>query len=98
MHASGMKQPNELGCFDMLGNASEWCTGAVDLAWDPGRPRPGNDALEILVVEDEHHVVDSRGGSFLDPSADVRSANRNLRHPNERLPAFGLRLARTLPR
>src|SRR5262249_10132556 len=26
MHPAGLKQPNDLGLFDMLGNAYEWCT------------------------------------------------------------------------
>jgi serine/threonine protein kinase/formylglycine-generating enzyme required for sulfatase activity len=98
MHPSGQKRPNELGLFDVLGNASEWCTGTVDQSWDPERPRPRDDVLQLLLVEDTKQVVDSRGGSFLDPSADVRSANRNLRRPNERLPFFGMRLARTCPK
>jgi len=98
MHRSGLKRPNEMGLFDVLGNASEWCTGTVALAWDPNKPRPREDRLELPTIDDDHQVVDSRGGSFLDPSADVRSANRNLRKPSERLPSFGMRLARTCPK
>jgi len=98
MHRPGLKRPNETGLFDVLGNASEWCTGTVQLAWDPNRPRPREDTLQLLTIEDDYQAVDSRGGSFLDPSADARSANRNLRRPNERLPYFGMRLARTCPR
>jgi formylglycine-generating enzyme required for sulfatase activity len=92
MHASGLKRPNELGLFDVLGNASEWCTG---LTSDPNQQRDGEDTLPLLLIKDDNGVVDSRGGSSLDPAADVRSANRNLRRPNERLPFFGMRLART---
>jgi serine/threonine protein kinase len=60
-------------------------------------PRPREDKLQLLTIRDDQ-TVDSRGGSFLDPSADVRSANRNLRRPYERLPYFGMRLARTCPK
>jgi len=98
MHRSGLKRPNEMGLFDVLGNASEWCTGTVDLRRDLNQPRPREDTLELLTIRDDYQAVDSRGGSFLDPSADVRSANRNLRRPNERLPYFGMRLARTCPK
>ena len=97
MHRPGLKRPNEMGLFDVLGNASEWCTGTLDLSWDPSKPRPREDTLQLLTIQDDQ-AVDSRGGSFLDPSADVRSANRNLRRPNERLPYFGMRLARTCPK
>jgi serine/threonine protein kinase/formylglycine-generating enzyme required for sulfatase activity len=98
MHPSGLKRPNEMGLFDALGNAAEWCTGTVADAWDPSKPRPREDKLELLAIDGEHQTVDSRGGSFLDPSADVRSANRNLRRLHERLPYFGIRLARTCPK
>jgi serine/threonine protein kinase/formylglycine-generating enzyme required for sulfatase activity len=98
MHPSGLKRPNELGLFDVLGNAAEWCTGTAANAWDPNQPRPHEDKLELLTIDDANQTVDSRGGSFLDPSADVRSANRNLRRLHERLPFFGMRLARTCPR
>jgi hypothetical protein len=81
----------------LLGNASEWCAATLDLYRGPNQPRPREDALELVTIQDEQQVVDARGGSFLDPSADVRSANRNLRRPSERLPYFGMRLARTCP-
>jgi formylglycine-generating enzyme required for sulfatase activity len=97
MHPSGQKRPNELGLFDMLGNASEWTTSTVEKSWDSNRPLLRDDVLERLVVEDTV-FIDSRGGSFLDPSADVRSANRSLKRPNERLPILGMRLARTCPK
>jgi formylglycine-generating enzyme required for sulfatase activity len=97
MHRPGLKRPNELGLFDTLGNASEWCMGALDLNRDANEQRPKEDRLLLLTIQDDQGV-DSRGGSSLDPSADVRSANRNIRHPNERLPFFGMRLARTCPK
>ncbi len=96
-HPPGLKRPNEMGLFDVMGNASEWCMGTLDPNWDPTQPGPREDLLRLLKIQDDQGV-DSRGGSFLDPSADVRSANRNIRHPNERLPFFGMRLARTCPR
>ena len=39
MHPPGLKRPNEMGLFDVLGNASEWCT---DLGgWTPTTSGPG---------------------------------------------------------
>jgi serine/threonine protein kinase/formylglycine-generating enzyme required for sulfatase activity len=96
-HPPGQKRPNEIGLFDVLGNASEWCMGTMDLGRDPNDAVPREDTIQLLKIQDDQGV-DSRGGSFLDPSADVRSANRNIRHPNERLPFFGMRLVRTCPR
>ena len=84
MHPSGLKRPNEMGLFDVLGNASEWCTGTVDFAWDPSVARSREDTLQLLLIHDDQQASDSRGGSFLDPSADIRCANRNLRRPHER--------------
>ena len=98
MHPSGLKRPNEMGLFDVLGNASEWCAATLDMYRPDDQTRPTEDRLEMLTIRDEHQAVDARGGSFLDPSADVRSANRNIRRPNERLPNIGMRIARTCPR
>ncbi len=98
MHRPGIKLPNEIGLFDVLGNASEWCAATMDLYRGENQPRPTEDTLELLSIQDEQQAVDARGGSFLDPSADVRSANRNVRRPIERLPFIGMRLARTCPK
>jgi formylglycine-generating enzyme required for sulfatase activity/tRNA A-37 threonylcarbamoyl transferase component Bud32 len=97
MHRSGLKRPNNTGLFDALGNASEWCTGTLVNSRNPIQPLPREDTLELLTIPLDQ-AVEFRGGSFLDPSAEVRSANRNTRRPNERLPYYGLRVARTCPK
>jgi formylglycine-generating enzyme required for sulfatase activity len=97
MHPPGLKPPNDLGMFDMLGNASEWCITLLDLNKDPNFFRTGEDTLLFRVAR-EGYGIDSRGGSFLDPSADIRPANRNIRRLLERLPVFGFRLVRTVAR
>ncbi len=94
LHPPGLKLPNDAGLFDILGNASEWCIEVVD---DPNDIRTREDILQFAQVNGGD-AVDSRGGSILDPSADIRSANRNLHKSVERLPYFGFRLARTCPR
>jgi formylglycine-generating enzyme required for sulfatase activity len=95
-HAPGLKRPNEMGLFDILGNASESCMGTIDMS-RPFTEPPWVDTIQLLTVRHDQGV-DSRGGSFLDTAADVRSASRNIHRLNERLPFFGLRLARTLPK
>jgi serine/threonine protein kinase/formylglycine-generating enzyme required for sulfatase activity len=97
MHPPGLKPPNDMGMFDILGNASEWCIGLVDLYRDPNIFRTRDDTLPATTAGDGYGV-DTRGGSFLDPSADIRPANRNIRRVAERLPFFGFRLARTCPK
>ena len=97
-HPPGLKPPNDAGLFDVMGNASEWCMSLVDLSRDPNDIRTEGGPPRDHRRSTENCGVDSRGGSFLDPSADIRSANRNIRRPNERLPYFGMRLARTCPR
>ncbi len=96
-HPPGLKPPNDAGLFDALGNASEWCMSVADLSFDVNDVRTKEDRLATTTVT-ETCGLDSRGGSFLDPSADIRSANRNIRRLNERLPYFGIRLARTCPK
>jgi formylglycine-generating enzyme required for sulfatase activity len=97
LHPPALKPPNDLGLFDILGNASEWCFGLVDTGHDPNAIKTKEDRLWFTEVK-EGFGVDTRGGSFLDAAGDIRPANRNIRRPIERLPYFGIRLARTCPR
>ncbi|RUL88689.1 bifunctional serine/threonine-protein kinase/formylglycine-generating enzyme family protein [Tautonia sociabilis] len=96
MHPVASLKPNDLGLFDMLGNAFEWCQ-------DPYRESPpladGDvvpDRLEPSpVVDDEPRVL--RGGSFSVAAPDLRSAARTWDRPNSTSNGYGFRLARTLP-
>src|SRR5262249_15696062 len=95
LHAPGLKPPNDLGLFDILGNASEWWFGLVGANREPNIIGSKEDRLWFTEVK-EGFTVDTRGGSFLDVAGDIRPANRNIRRPIERLPYFGIRLARTV--
>jgi hypothetical protein len=97
MHTPGLKPPNDLGMFDILGNAGEWCINLIDLNRDPNEARLKDDKM-LFTNPTEGFGVDSRGGSFLDPLPDIRPANRNIRRVGERLPFSGFRLARTCPK
>jgi formylglycine-generating enzyme required for sulfatase activity len=77
----GKRRPNDLGLFDMHGNAMEWCQDGSHGEDDRG------------TWEFEPRVL--RGGSFVDLAVDVRSANRSRYVPTTRLIRFGFRPART---
>ena len=94
----GMKLPNGLGLFDVLGNVMEWCH-------DPYRPYPEtpeagppfpDGADGNPTPADRLRIV--RGHSFAMPSADyLRSGQRDLLDPLTVNSTIGFRVARTLP-
>ena len=80
--------PTKWGCSTCWGTrrngvSPPWTCTAARTSRGPRRIR-----FELLTIRDEQQGVDSRGGSFLDPSADVRSANRNVRRPNRAASLF----------
>lgn len=86
----GNRKPNDLGLFDMLGNALEWCQ---DYSQSQG-------LMAAKDTEDKEDVKDKqsrilRGGSFLDPPRLVRSAVRNWDVLSYRSSYVGFRPART---
>src|SRR5262249_27894175 len=90
----GSKKPNDYGLFDMYGNAWAWCQEAF--APDP----PGLTAQRIedrgnshVIAERESGVL--RGGGFVSPASDARSACRFGFQPTAPLIHAGLRVART---
>jgi serine/threonine protein kinase/formylglycine-generating enzyme required for sulfatase activity len=90
----GSKKPNDYGLFDMYGNAWEWCQDAF--ATDP--PNSGGQAIEDressnAIGERENRVL--RGGAFISPASEARSACRFGFQPAAPLIHAGLRVART---
>jgi formylglycine-generating enzyme required for sulfatase activity len=86
---SGSLKPNDLGLFDMLGNAVVWCQDGFDLY------KAGED------TEDKHDIQNGsrrvlRGGSFLCLGSIVRSACRFRDVPTYSYHNSGFRAARTL--
>jgi formylglycine-generating enzyme required for sulfatase activity len=89
----GTLKPNELGLFDLLGNAIEWCQDSSMLYQLGIRHREDK--------EDPRYVGDAstrilRGGSFLGRAIDVRSAHRFGNVPALRGIFIGFRPARTI--
>jgi formylglycine-generating enzyme required for sulfatase activity len=90
----GSLLPNDLGLFDMLGNAYEWCQDRY------GAERPGQRGLYYDNINIYEYVVGKhprllRGGSFFELPAEVRSAFRNRFAPSVRSTGLGFRPART---
>ncbi|WP_020474610.1 formylglycine-generating enzyme family protein [Zavarzinella formosa] len=86
----GSLKPNDLGLFDMLGNATEWCQSMiVDYRLSSEEQAGG------VVVENSRFRV-SRGGGFGFPARMARSADRGWGFPMTLDSRNGFRVARTL--
>jgi formylglycine-generating enzyme required for sulfatase activity len=86
--------PNDLGLFDMLGNAYEWTQDTRDIS----RPRRGTTYIDNIstygfVREKNPRLL--RGGGFYNQPTYVRSAYRNGYAPSFRDMIYGFRPART---
>lgn len=91
----GRLMPNDLGMFDMYGNASEWCQDRLLPYPALTRERVIEDREDsLLVVGDQPRVL--RGGSIASPATELRSAFRTGLAPNSRGNYVGFRIARTL--
>jgi serine/threonine protein kinase/formylglycine-generating enzyme required for sulfatase activity len=93
--AAGSLLPNDLGLFDMLGNAYEWCQNlyAKLQATDPSTIIDNDDTPERLDVARPRIL---KGGGILGPMHFARSAHRTQNAPTYRHADYGFRVARTL--
>jgi serine/threonine protein kinase/formylglycine-generating enzyme required for sulfatase activity len=85
----GQLKPNDLGLFDMLGNALEWCQGVAA----PYRPGDDVEDLRLRVTDIDGRVL--RGGAFESPATWARCAYRLKMRPTNRFNSLGLRVAKT---
>jgi formylglycine-generating enzyme required for sulfatase activity len=92
----GNLKPNDLGLFDMHGNAWCWCQDRNE-NYRLGKDQEPVEDMEgkLIVVSTETRIL--RGGSFLYLAPFVRSANRVSDVPTARNNDLGFRPARTLP-
>jgi formylglycine-generating enzyme required for sulfatase activity len=96
MHPVGLLKPNDLGLFDILGNAVEFCNDPLL----PYAAPPAGQPLEDTMVEGEFSEKITRlirGGIFLFPSHLMRSAARIGEQPSSRDTVVSFRPARTMP-
>jgi formylglycine-generating enzyme required for sulfatase activity len=89
----GSLKPNDLGLFDMLGNALEWCQDRV-LYYRPAVKGSSEDKEDIRDIFSRQNRV-LRGASFVILPVSVRSANRDWNEPAYRDIYVGFRPART---
>jgi formylglycine-generating enzyme required for sulfatase activity len=87
----GSLKPNDLGMFDMLGNAWEWCHDA--LVPYPAGPEDPERTAPVLATQPR--VL--RGGGIFSAAPELRSAQRFGFHPQVPFSQGGFRVARTLP-
>jgi formylglycine-generating enzyme required for sulfatase activity len=93
-HPGGALRPNDLGLFDMHGNAWEWCQ---DIYKEFVKGGDGNAIDDIEGFRDvkSSSMRGLRGGSFIVHLSFLRSASRTVNAPADRLAIFGFRPART---
>ena len=84
-HSVGMKQPNELGLYDMSGNVWEWCEDFFDFYTDEPQTEP-------LVTEGDNHIFKGGGWNFM--PYYCRSSYHSL--PGNIFYDIGLRLCLTI--
>ena len=92
----GLLRPNGYGLFDMLGNGAEWCQERYQTEYrsDPFGERIIGDAPELRELPPRGNWAVCRGGSFLHPNYQLRSAYRDPVQ-YRRLPGVSFRIVRT---
>ncbi len=91
-HPIGLKEPNQLNCYDLTGNVWEWC-------WDKYSPTYYQECLDQGTVVNPRGPVTGtervfRGGSWYSIAFQCRISNRVNKLPTETLANCGFRLVR----
>jgi formylglycine-generating enzyme len=90
IHRVGLKKPNELGIYDMIGNVSEWC---YDYYFKDYYLSDGGIHKNPIGPEDGRGRS-QRGGGALFPVRYSRPSNRQMATENEKSVLEGFRIVR----
>jgi formylglycine-generating enzyme required for sulfatase activity len=92
----GLLKPNDLGLFDMYGNAVEWVQEpAVVYRWQVASKDKEDVECDLPVRDTLSRLL--RGGAFVNHASLVRSAYRYSNRPSIGNIGAGFRVARTYP-
>jgi len=80
---------NAFGLYDVHGNVLEWCEDDWHDTYD-GAPEDGSAWLNENDNDSQYKLL--RGGSFINNSADCRSAIRSFNNPVNSYSTVGLRV------
>lgn len=94
-HPVGSLKPNELGLFDVHGNALEWCQGIYQRGGQTPSGKPMEELQDVSVITGEVGRV-VRGGDCGSYFPNLRSADYNWVGPGDRTRLAALRPTRTL--
>jgi len=81
----GLKKPNPWGLFDIHGNVWEWTSSLYSQEFD------GSEKIDSS-LEVGYDDRSARGGAWYFPPKGMRSADRRLYHPKQKVPYMGFRL------
>ena len=87
VHKVGVKQPNELGLYDMSGNVEEWCSDLYSETYYTKKPISNPKGPDGGLS----HVV--RGGSYFSEASELSVTRRAAYLPTTRSITLGFRLA-----
>jgi formylglycine-generating enzyme required for sulfatase activity len=85
----GLKQPNELGFYDMSGNVQEWCADHWHENYE-NAPKEGR----VWIAGANENLCLVRGGSWISNDDDCTVSNRGWYYSDVRRNYIGFRIAR----